>query len=93
MTNQPTPASGFPVLDADRSTDAIEVGRHICDVFPPIEPRIPETDYWVAMPLRLAYSQAAGWYLECGPYDLAAADINRLREAIAAYDAAVGRGR
>lgn len=87
MTNQPAP--DFPLLDADRSTDATAVGRHICDVFPSIEPRIPETDYWVTMPLRLAYSQGAGWYLEMGPYDLNTADIGRLREAIAAYDAAV----
>ena len=86
-----TASSAFPTLDADRTADTAEVGRHICDVFPPIEPRIPETDDWVAMPLRLAYSQAAGWYLECGPYDLSSTDIDRLRNAIAAYDAAVGR--
>ena len=88
MTDQ-TPTD-FPVLDADRSTATADVGRHICDVFPPREPRIPETDAWVAMPLRLAYSQAAGWDLECGPYDLSRADIDRLRNAIAAYDAATG---
>ena len=82
--------SEFPILDADRSTDTAGFGRHVCDVFPPIEPRIPETDEWVAMPLRLAYSQAAGWYLEVGPYDFSRADIDRLRNAIAAYDAAVG---
>ena len=70
---------------------AKQVGRHICDVFAPLEPRIPETDDWVAMPLRLAYSQAAGWYLEVGPYDLDRADIEVLRAAITAYDAAVGR--
>jgi hypothetical protein len=86
-----TISSDFPVLDADRTTDTAEVGRHICDVFAPLEPRIPETDDWVAMPLRLAYSQAAGWYLEVGPYDLDRADIEVLRAAITAYDAAVGR--
>ena len=82
--------SEFPILDADRSTDTAEVGRHICDEFPPIEPRIPETDYWVSMPVRLVYDQAAGWHLEVGPYDFSRADIDRLRSAIAAYDAAVG---
>lgn len=91
--DHPTPASDFPVLDADRQCDATECGRTVIDVFSPVEPRIPDTDYWCSMPLRLAYSQAAGWYLELGPYDLDAADIATLRKAIAAYDLAVAGTR
>ena len=70
-----TISSDFPTLDADRSTATAEYGRVVCDVFAPVEPHIPELDDWVAMPLRLAHSQANGWYLELGPYDLNAADI------------------
>ena len=85
-----TISSDFPTLDADRSTATAEYGRVVCDVFAPVEPHITELDDWVAMPLRLAHSQANGWYLELGPYDLNAADILALRQAIAAYDAARG---
>jgi len=44
----------------------------------------------VAMPVRLAYSQSNGIYLEVGPYDLDRADIEVMRRAVAAYDAATG---
>lgn len=40
------------------------------------------------MPLRLVHDQAAGWHLEVGPYSLDQADIEKLRAAIAGYDAA-----
>lgn len=86
-----TTSSDFPTLDTDRAADADVCGRVILDVFPPVEARVPDLDNWVAMPLRLAHSQAAGVYLELGPYDLDAADIGALRQAISAYDAAVGR--
>ena len=86
---QTTP--GFDILDADRQPDPAECARTVIDYLGHIEPRIPETDYWCSMPLRLAYSQAAGFYLELGPYDLDAADILTLRKAIAAHDAATGR--
>ncbi len=79
---------GFPILDADRQGDNTVCVRTIFDVHGYVEPRVPETDYWVSMPLRLAHSQASGYYIEVGPYDFAADDINRLREAIAAYDRA-----
>ena len=82
---------GFPILDADRQGDNTICVRTIFDVFGHVEPRIPETDDWCSMPVRLAHSQLAGYYLEVGPYDFDAADINRLREAITAYDAATGR--
>ena len=80
---------GFPVLDAPRTTD--DFNRTIADVFGYVEPRIEETDDWVSMPVRLVYDQAAGWHLQVGPYDLDRADIEVMRRAIAAYDAAVGR--
>lgn len=80
--------SDFPVLDADRSHPDREYSRHIIDVLPPVEPYITELDSWVALPVRLAYSQASGFYLELGPYDLDRADIEVMRRAVAAYDAA-----
>lgn len=79
----------FPVLDAPRAPHS-GFGRAIIDVFGDLEPYIGETDSWVAMPLRLVHDQAAGFHLELGPYDLDAADINRLRKVIAAYDQATG---
>lgn len=86
------PAPDFPVLDAPRHLDADEFGRAIADRFGFIEPYIGEIDSWVSMPLRLVHDQAAGWHLELGPYDLDAGDIQSLRQAIAAYDRARGRG-
>lgn len=80
--------SDFPTLDADRSHPDREYSRTVIDVFRPVEPYITEMDSWVAMPLRLAHSQANGFYLEVGPYDMDAADIAVLRKAVAAYDAA-----
>jgi hypothetical protein len=80
--------SDFPVIDAPRRYANNQLHRAIFDVFGHIEPYVDETDSWIAMPLRLAHDQAAGWHLELGPYSLDAADIMRLREAIAAYDAA-----
>ncbi len=83
----PTP---LPILDSDRATAPAESGRHICDVLPPVQPYVPEIDNRVTMPVRLAYSMTAGWCLEVGPYDLDAADILALRQAIAAWDDATG---
>jgi hypothetical protein len=82
---------GFPILDADRQGDNTMCVRTIFDVHGYVEPYIPEMDSWVSMPLRLAHSQSAGFYLELGPYDLDAADIRRLREALDAYDRATVR--
>jgi len=75
--------SDFPVLDAPRGDD---LGRMIFDVFGEIEPYIEETDSWIAMPVRLVYDQGAGRHIEVGPYSLDRNDIQRLREAIAAFD-------
>lgn len=80
--------SDFPILDADRSHPDREYSRVIIDVLPPVEAYITEMDSWVAMPVRLAYSQSNGIYLEVGPYDLDRADIEVMRRAVAAYDAA-----
>jgi hypothetical protein len=79
----------FPVLDAPRLYANNSLGRVVGGDFGVIEPYLDETDSWVAMPLRLVHDQGAGWHLEVGPYSLNAADIERLREAIAAYDQAV----
>lgn len=78
--------SDFPVLDAPRGHDFC---RMIFDYFGEVEPYIEETDSWIAMPVRLVSDQAAGWHLEVGPYSLGRNDIQRLREAIAAFDLAV----
>ena len=80
--NTPAP---FDILDADRNN---EFNRFVLSHLGSIEPRIDETDDFVSMPMRLVYDQAAGWHLELGPYDLSRADIDRLRQAIAAFDAA-----
>lgn len=81
----------FPVMDAPRHAEKNELGRAIMDTFGFVEPYIGETDSWVSMPLRLVHDQAADWHIELGPYDLDAADIAALRQAIAAYDQAIGR--
>lgn len=81
----------FPILDATRPSHE-EFGRAILDVFDPVEAYITEADSWVAMPLRLVHNQAAGFHLECGPYEFDRADIEVLRRAIAAYDAATKPG-
>lgn len=76
----------FPILDAPRDHEL--TGRAIQDCFGDLEPYVEEMDTWIVMPVRLAHSSLAGWHLEIGPYDLDRRDINRLREAIAAYDLA-----
>lgn len=81
-----TPA--FDILDTTR-TD--QCNRAVLDHLGYVEPHIEETDGWCSMPVRLVFDQAAGLHLEVGPYDLDAADIDVMRRAIAAYDAAVGR--
>jgi hypothetical protein len=80
----------FPILDAARQGADQPGGRAIMDVFGVIEPHIAELDFWCAMPVRLVYSQIGGWGIELGPYTLNASDIERLRDAIAAYDDATG---
>jgi hypothetical protein len=82
--------SDFPVLDAPRLHANNQLGRCIFDTFGDVEPYIEETDSWISMPLRLVHDQASGWHLEVGPYTLGADDIDRLRSAIAGYDAAAG---
>lgn len=80
----------FPLLDAHRAEGNTELSRVIMDAFGNIEPYIDELDYWCSMPVRLVHNIAAGWHLEVGPYGLAHSDIQRLRQAIAAYDQAAG---
>ncbi|OHU48898.1 hypothetical protein [Mycobacteroides chelonae] len=83
-----TPA--FQVLDYPRTYANTEYHRVIMDFFGYLEPYEDETDSWRSMPLRLTHTTVNGWCIECGPFTFDAADINRLREAIAAYDSAVG---
>ena len=85
---QVSPAPDFPVLDAPRSPD---IGRTVQDFHGYLEPYIDELDDWSTMPVRLAHTTTNGWCIEVGPYTLDAADVERLREAIAAFDAAVAR--
>jgi hypothetical protein len=92
MTTPPQPPFDFPVLDAPRTEATRSCGRVVLDFLGYIEPRIDETDYWCNMPVRLTHT-VAGFALEVGPYDLDAADIRKLREAIASYDQAIGRGK
>ena len=81
----------FPVLDAPRTEADAELGRVILDFLGYLEPHIPETDTWCSMPLRLVYDQGGDVHIELGPYGLSQGDIETLRTAIAAYDAAAGR--
>ncbi|MCV7381653.1 hypothetical protein BST11_22795 [Mycobacterium alsense] len=76
----------FPVLDAPRHEEKNALGRAIVDCFGFVEAYVGELDSWVSMPVRLVYDQAAGWHLECGPYDFDRCDIECLRAAIASYD-------
>jgi hypothetical protein len=95
MTHQPTqpPMSDFPILDSPRAGDPYTYpGRAILDFHGYIEPYVDEMDYWVAMPVRLVHT-VDGLGIEIGPYSLDAADIMRLRAAIASYDQATGPTR
>ncbi|OBJ43110.1 hypothetical protein A5621_00860 [Mycobacterium colombiense] len=85
--------SDFPVLDAPRLYADNMLDRRIAGDFGCVEPYMAELDTWIAMPLRLVHDGGAGWNLELGPYSLNAADMHKLREAIAAYDQAVGASR
>lgn len=80
----------FQVLDYSRAYANAEYNRMVMDSFGYLEPYEDEADGWRSMPLRLTHNAASGWCIECGPYTFDAADINRLREAIAAYDRATG---
>lgn len=86
---QYTPA--FQVIDSPRHFANTVADRVVMDLFGHVEPYDESIDTWRSMPLRLAYDVAGGWHIELGPYDLDAADIERLRAAIAAYDKALGR--
>lgn len=82
----------FPILDSPYTTATAELGRTILDTFGYLEPHIDETDTRCALPIRLVHNQATGLTIELGPYELEPTDINRLRQAIHAYDAAARPG-
>ncbi|ELR85684.1 MULTISPECIES: hypothetical protein [Mycobacterium] len=88
-----TTEPNYDVLDAPREHGNTGLGRCIVDSFGHVEPYLEEADGWVSLPLRLVVDQAAGMHLECGPYDFDRADIDRLREAVNAYDTATQRDR
>lgn len=89
LTGHVTPA--FEVLDSARTYANTAENRFVMDMFGHVEPFAPDLDTWRSMPLRLAHDAASDWHIELGPFDLDAADVERLRDAIAAYDKAVGR--
>ncbi|SHS37525.1 Uncharacterised protein [Mycobacteroides abscessus subsp. abscessus] len=80
----------FQLCDYPRTFATTEYRRTIADYFGYLEPYEDESDSWRSMPLRLTHNTASGWGLECGPFNFDGRDINRLREAIAAYDRATG---
>lgn len=81
----------FEVIDADRAYATNTHARFIMDTFGWVEPLDYRDDTWKSMPLRLVHDLAGGWQIEVGCYNLDASDIHALREAITAYDQAVGR--
>jgi hypothetical protein len=83
------PHFDFPVLDAPRTAANAELFRSVFEELGIIEPFIDETDSPVTMPMRIAHNAAAGIVLEIGPYDLDHNDVDRLRDAIRAYDTTV----
>lgn len=91
MTTTADTTSVFPVLDAPRPVADSEYGRVIFDVFGILEPYTEANDDYSSMPVRLVHDATAGFRIELGPYSLSGADINVLREAVAAYDQTTGR--
>jgi hypothetical protein len=71
----------WPLLDADRDDEDAYLGRTVLHELPAIEPYLPITDSWVAMPVRIAHNVAAGTVIELGPYTLGRSDIQKLRHA------------
>lgn len=80
--------SDFPILDGFRPPREDGTHRVIIDVLGMAEPYLDEADGWVALPVRLVHSPLGGFGIELGPYTLDPADIDVLRRAVAAYDAA-----
>lgn len=77
----------FPVLDGDRTADDDNIYRVVLvEYIEPIEPRIPETDEWCEMPVRISHDACQGIALEIGPYTLDDSDIDTLLSAIALLD-------
>ena len=54
--------------------------------FGALEPYLAETDFYVALPVRLAHGCLSDWVIEVGPYTLSRQDVETLRQAISAYD-------
>jgi hypothetical protein len=83
MFNDP---ATFPVVDADRSESDREDGRQIIEEFGEIQSYFPARDWWGRVPVRLTVNQSAGFIIEVGTMDLAKAEIDVLKQAIAAWE-------
>lgn len=80
----------FPLLDASRAEADGSYSRTIMDAFGFVDAHVPETDGYCSMPLRLVHDALGGWRVELGPYDLDAADLFALKQAITAFEQAIG---
>jgi hypothetical protein len=77
----------FPVLDSPRDSE-YDHGRVTLAEHGAIEPYVPETDNYCALPLRVTHSPTSGVTIELGPYNLDHQDIARLRDALRQYSIA-----
>jgi hypothetical protein len=84
-----TDTTVFPILDSPRIYANESLNRFIMNSFGYAEPYLDESDSWVAMPVRLTHDAGGGWRIELGPYSFGACDILPVKEAIAAWEAAV----
>ena len=81
-----TTVTNFPILDSPHDNTG---GRVVIAEYGLLQPRIDETDWWCAMPLRLAIGDP-GLVLEIGPYSLDEQEVARLQAALSAYGRAAG---
>ncbi|CDZ92250.1 hypothetical protein QM787_03870 [Rhodococcus ruber] len=77
--------SRFPALDFDRTTDEFygngyEVLRHNV-----IEPEVPETGEFIAIPVRTIVDGNNGPGFEIGPYSLTETDVVVLHNALISH--------
>ncbi|WP_286211753.1 hypothetical protein [Mycolicibacterium mageritense] len=81
----------FEVVDSARTYATEELDRSVMDAFGHMEPLDYRDGLWKSFPLRLTHDSGGGWQIECGPFNFDSADVERIRQAIAAYDDAVGK--
>jgi hypothetical protein len=78
---RPLTKSQYPIVDFPRGEDHVGIYRD----FGFIESYVKETDSWVALPVRLTFTQGGGETIELGPYNLGRAELRVLYEAIMAW--------